>query len=373
MYGGAERHLTELLVRLNLSQVEPIVVCAGRDVYSKVLNEQRRLGIRVETLREADRMWSCWLLFVRLRPAVVVFVNGQLGLFAWSAYLAARLAWAHRVIAIEHLVADPPPGRNGGLGLKGWVREKVGWRARHMARLRAAGSLSHRTICVSDAVRERLVTEYGYSSDRTVTVLNGVDVEHYRGEMRDSGVIHKEFGLSRGEPVVVCVASLVHQKRIDLLLEALSRLAAERVPCQCLILGDGPLRAGLVAMAAELGLASSVLFVGHVEDIRSCLAAADLFVLSSAKEGLPLALLEAMACGVPCIATNVGGNNEVISHGEHGLIVQAGSCEALTRALRYALSHRDEMQVMARNGKARVRGCFRIEDTMSRVTAILVD
>jgi glycosyltransferase involved in cell wall biosynthesis len=128
----------------------------------------------------------------------------------------------------------------------------------------------------------------------------------------------------------------------------------------------------LTQEAAELGVSSAVRFAGFVSDVRPYLDACDLFVLASDKEGLPLALLEAMAYEVPCIATDVGGNSEVIADGEDGLLVEPGSKEALATAIRYGVNNTEAMRRMAHHGAERVRRDFRVEKTMKRLEAALL-
>jgi len=372
VYGGAEKHLIDLLTRIERTGVEAVVLCLRRDVFTDTLKARRVLRVPVKTVQEPRGFFTYWLLFIRLRANVIVFVNGELGLFPWQAYAAARLAGAQRVVGIEHLIADAAPPRREGAGVLEWARRMVGWRERQLTRLAMAGHMSSRTICVSKAVRDRLVREYRYPDARTIAIANGVDVVHFRRPPIQTSEIRKALAIGHGEPVILAVASLVPQKRIDLLLETMARLAADGRRCTCIVAGDGPLRTRLSQQAADLGVSSAVFFVGFVTDIRPYLDACDLFVLSSDKEGLPLALLEAMAYGVPCIATDVGGNGEVIANGENGLLVTPGSSEALAAAIRYALDNGDAMRGMARNGAERVRREFRVEDTMTRLGAVLL-
>jgi glycosyltransferase involved in cell wall biosynthesis len=138
---------------------------------------------------------------------------------------------------------------------------------------------------VSDAVRERLVTQYAYPGARTVTVVNGINVDHYGLDRDPDRPLRLELGIAPDIPVVLCVASLVKQKRVDLLLDALARLKAAGTPCVCVIAGEGPLRTALTEQACRLELAECVRFVGFVKDIRPYLQASDLFVMSSDKEG----------------------------------------------------------------------------------------
>jgi glycosyltransferase involved in cell wall biosynthesis len=372
VYGGTEKHLIDLLTRVDRTRTDAIVLCVKRDVFSEAMKTREGLRVLVKKLPEPRGFFGYWAMFARLRPHVIVFVNGQLGLFPWQAYAAGRLWIRRKVVGIEHLIADQAPHREEGRGGLEWLRRTLGWRARHMARIAIAGTLSTKTICVSKAVRDRLVQEYGYPDARTVAIVNGVDVEHYRRGGKQTSEIRKTLGIAPDEFVILAVASLVPQKRIDLLLEAIAHLTAEGVRCTCIILGEGPLRARLTKQAAELGVSSTVFFIGFVLDIRPYLAACDLFVLASDKEGLPLALLEAMAYEVPCIVTNVGGNGEVLAHGEDGLLVEPGSRGALAEAIQYALNNSGAMRRMARNGAERVRRDFRVEETMKLLEAALL-
>jgi len=174
----------------------------------------------------------------------------------------------------------------------------------------------------------------------------------------------------------VCISNLNAQKRIDVLLDAFRIVSKNNPRARCVIvgsgLGSGSLESELRRKTIELGLADKVVFTGHVGDVRSYLEAADLFVLSSDKEGLPLVLGEAMAYGVPCIATAVGGNSEIVSHGQTGLLVKPRSPEQLAEAIEYLLAHPEERYRMGANALRRVQEHFNIEDSMKRLKRVVL-
>ena len=128
----------------------------------------------------------------------------------------------------------------------------------------------------------------------------------------------------------------------------------------------------LRSRSVELGLGETVRFVGHVEDVRPYLEIAGLFVLSSEKEGLPLVLAEAMAYGVPCIATDVGGNREIIAHGHTGLVVESGSSEQIAQAIDYLLTHPEERIRMGSEARSRVEEHFGLDETMDKLAKVLI-
>ena len=127
------------------------------------------------------------------------------------------------------------------------------------------------------------------------------------------------------------------------------------------MVGDGPLRSALSDTARALHLNGAVTFLGNRRDIPELLRVFDLFVLSSVKEGLPIVLLEAMAAGLPVVATAVDGNPELVVHQETGLLVPPRDAEALAEAICDLLEHPEKAQRMGRRGQERVRQHFSFE------------
>ena len=370
--GGAEKHLLDLIAKLDASCSECIVLCMESDLYTEFVKDKQNVKVWKITGETPVKFLSYWLLFRKYRPDTILFVNGYLGLFPWYAYAAARLCGAKRVLAIEHLLADSPQ-RVTGTGLWNAWRRLIGYHARAIWRVRLVGLLNHTTITVSNAVRDKLIQDYGYPITRTVTILNGVDLQHY-GRSKSSSAASKkaELGLVASDPMVLCISNLNTQKRIDVLLDAFFRVSKNYPRAKCVILGSGPLESDLRRKTVGLGLADNVMFAGHVGDVRSYLEVADLFVLSSDKEGLPLSLGEAMAYGVPCIATDVGGNKEIVLHRQTGLLVKARAPEQLAEAIEYLLAHPEERCRMGANALTRVREHFDLEQSMGKLQQVLL-
>lgn len=369
--GGTEKHLVDLMARLDASCAECSVLCMESDLYSEFVKDQQNVKVWKFTGETPVRFLSYWLLFRKYHPDIVLFVNGRLGLFPWYAYLAARLCGAKRVLAIEHLVANSPE-RVSGIGLWNALRRLIGAHARAIWRIRLAGLLSHKTITVSNAVRDKLIQDYGYPTAKTITILNGVDLQHYARSRTRSASKKTELGFVASDPIVLCISNLNAQKRIDVLLDAFRIVSKNHPRARCVILGSGSLESELRARAAELGLTQIVLFAGCVDDVRPYLELADVFVLSSDREGLPLSLGEAMAYGIPCVATDAGGNNEIIAHGQTGYVVKRGSPEQLADAINYLLTHDEERARMGARAQYRVREYFNIESRMKELKKELI-
>ena len=373
VYGGTEKHLVDLIRRMDSHSLSSTILCYGSDVFTPYLGGQTNVRVLCHGPIPSVPFSACWRTLLALKPHVIIYVNGWLGLFPWYIYLAGRVAFVRRLIAIEHLTAPPAPPKLAGSGVWNFVRRRIGWQARAMWKQRLAGLLVDRTICVSNAVRERLVGDYGYPQRRTVTVLNGVDLQHFR----PSGSVPEESAqaarnLGSRETRLLCIGNLWRQKRVDILLEALAIVAKGEYRCTCTIVGSGPLEPELRAQSTRLGLDTIVRFAGRAEDVRPYLEATDLFVLSSENEGLPLVLGEAMAYGIPCVVTDVGGNKEIVVHGETGLLVEPGSPERFAEAIVHLLAHPEERRRMGVNARQRVREQFNIEDAMNRLKQVVL-
>jgi glycosyltransferase involved in cell wall biosynthesis len=187
------------------------------------------------------------------------------------------------------------------------------------------------------------------------TLYHGVDRAAF--ERRENvAYVRAELGLPQEAPLVVTVANLKAHKGHRYLLEAVGRLRPSMPEVRFLCVGIGPLADDLRRDAERLGLSGSVVFTGFRDDVPRIVAAADLFVLPSEHEGLPLALLEAMTAGKPCVATAVGGVPEVVRDGHDGLLVPPRDSAALAEAMSMLLTDeplRSRVGASAREGTAR--------------------
>lgn len=186
-------------------------------------------------------------------------------------------------------------------------------------------------VVLNEAIVRELAA-HGIPRSRCHIVPNGIETGAYDG--RASG------GRAAGPWRIVSVGRLTAQKGQDLLLRALPRVRTAAGPLALTLVGDGPDRARLEALAATLGLGDAVRFTGQVENVRPILAEADLFVLASRFEGHPLALLEAMDAALPIVATAVAGNADTLRAGE-GLLVPPEDPEALAEAMASLLVDRE--------------------------------
>ncbi len=361
-YGGTEKHLLDLIERLLSPQISISILCTGEDVFSPRLSPRLREAVQIHR-HEALSGFRNWVrIFRERRPHAVVLVRSWTWCFPWYALLAARAAGVRERYAISHL---PPSGSMPAR--MAWLS---GWRYRLSHRRLAVSCL--KTICVSDYIRNHLVSHCGFPVRRTVTVRNGVSLRAYHPQPERRAHYREALGIPGDRVCLVCIASLVDQKRVDVLLDALALVKGRSLTCCCIVLGDGPLQARLQAQADVLGLKDTVRFEGFHADVRSYLWAADALVLTSDSEGLPLSVLEAMACGLPCIVTDVGGSAEAVLHGDCGLVVRPGSPAEVAEAIGCMIENPVQRAAMAQSALKRAHSLFDLERSMEAVIRHIV-
>src|SRR5436309_7806252 len=224
-------------------------------------------------------------------------------------------------------------------------------------RAAAAGAV----VTVSQANLQHIVKAFGVPAAHIHVIPCGVDTERFRPD-----------GDRAKPPLIVCVARLVPFKRIGLLLEACAILRAWGVEFRCAIVGDGPCRDELETARARLGLAQAVELVGAAEQAevlawwRKAVAA----VLPSDSEGMPVSLMEAAACGVPAVATAVGGVPELIDDGVTGFLTAPGDADALAGALERLLCGPDLVARFGAAARRRVVEHFSLTRQVDRLLAL---
>ncbi len=194
-----------------------------------------------------------------------------------------------------------------------------------------------RVAMVGQQVCDRFVQSGIVDASRAITVLNGIPVERFRNSDARRQAARHALGIAADAPVIGCVGRLVGLKNHRLLLDQVPALLAQHPELQIVLAGDGPLQAELRAQAQALDIAEHVRFLGARNDIADILPAFDIFALPSQTEGLSIALLEACATGLAIVATEVGGNPEIIHHDQTGWLVQVDDGPGLGAALQALL------------------------------------
>ena len=273
---------------------------------------------------------------------------GSLDFLALSARDGRRpvVLWTVHNALLDLRADQLPSGQRWLLGAK-----RAGYRIAY----RMGGRLADGFIAVSDDVAGAVAQAYRPPRSRLFTIPNGVDVERFGGHGQREAA-RAGLGVAPGARVIVVVAKLFAQKGHSVLLEALASTPL-RTNDVVLVVGDGPERDRLQQLAKQWDLAA-VRFLDNRPDVPQLLAASDLFVLPSLWEGLPMALLEGMATGLPVIATDVAGSRQVVVPGESGMLVPAGDPRALASAMTHLLDDDAERNRLGRAARGRVEAEF---------------
>jgi sugar transferase (PEP-CTERM/EpsH1 system associated) len=222
--------------------------------------------------------------------------------------------------------------------------------------------LADRVVTVSEFLRRGAVEETGLDPSRVITIRNGIDYSRYaKKDPSISTAKRVEIGAKERDVVIGVVARLSPEKDHHTLIEAFARVVGGRPESRLVVVGDGELMPSLRERCAALGIERSVIFLGSRTDVPDLLATFDVFAISSREEGLGITILEAMAAGVPVIATSVGGIPEIIEHGVAGITVPPGDPSVFADAIEWVLSHKAAAEEMAAKARDRIRDGFGID------------
>jgi glycosyltransferase involved in cell wall biosynthesis len=346
--GGAEQHMLDLLLRLDCRRFRLALACPAP------LIERLRadLPAEVETFvvsiaRPAD--WRAMLAFAGfLRHKKIQIVHSHL---FYSSLFASPIAnWAGVPVVVEtpHL-------------RESWRR---GWKASYVID-RLAGRYVHVYIAVSHANRRYLIEEKGLPPEKVTAIQNGSEVEKFDPRHRPPSGLRTQLGFGESDPILLLPGRLEPQKGHAVLLQALPTVLAAVANVRLVCVGDGTLRAALEAQVRELGLAACVRLVGYQANMQDWLALADICVLPSLFEGLPLAAIESLAAGRPMVASAVDGTPEIIVDGETGLTVPPGDPKALSAAIVRLLQDPELRARLSQAGRRRVEQYFDIRRQVS--------
>ena len=354
--GGAEVLARRLAVRL-VQRGLPLTVLTGRyggrprvERIDGVLVRRHFIGLYLPVLHEICYLTSlAWELVARRHEYDIVHVF-QTHL---SAYVAVAIAKriGKKVITTSH---------------GGREYSDIAW----WSSLPGGGRLL-KSICVNvdaatgvsnDAITE--LFEVGFDARRTWYLPNGVPI--LPSVAIDRSALRAGLGLVPETFIAVFVGRLTAQKAPELLLDTWSYVARKYPTSKLVFVGDGDRRVMLEAKTSRAGLTDSVIFTGQVDNVDDYLRAADIFVLPSAAEGMSLALLEAMAVGLPVVASQVSGTVDAIRHGENGLLFESGDMEGFVNCIISLIESPTRRAYLGRSARKTIEKKFGIDTTVDR-------
>lgn len=223
-----------------------------------------------------------------------------------------------------------------------------------------------RVIGVGESVRQALIHNEGLPAVRVGVIHNGIDVSAFANGVNERWQVRREIGVGAGDLVILQVARLDALKDHATALKAIDRVRQQRPDIRLVLVGEGPERERIDALITRLDLSAHVRLLGLRQDVAHLLPAADIFLLSSKSEGIPLTVIEAMAAGLPVVATRVGGLAEVVDDGVTGLLAPAGDAVGLAEHLQRLAGDATLRREMGHRGRLRARARFAETDMHAR-------
>ncbi len=366
--GGAERQLYELAVRLDRSRYVPFVVCLS-EVAEPYAGRLGQHGVPVEIIarsghNELGRVQALARVLGRRRADLAHSFLLAANAYTYGAVTMLRLVvWSRRVpFLASSRICSPRPGR--------WAM------AVHRRAFRAAGAVIANSRLVARYTRDMF--DVPESSMRVIH--NGVDLESFAHATEGPGydglpgrdAARRELGAADQDILIGTLGRLARQKNLELFLEMAMGLTAATAGrrLRFVVAGDGPALPGLRAAARQRGLAESVMFAGARQDVARVLTAFDIFVLTSDFEGLPNAVMEAMAAALPVVATRAGGTEEVVQDGVTGYLVAPGDAAGLVERVACLAGDPGLRRRMGKEGRARIAAEFSVQKMVWRTTAL---
>lgn len=343
--GGAEKQLYELLKGIDRNKFYSTVICFSNGDYWA--GEIKRLGIElVEFDSNKDRGITRLLKLIRIlkeiKPTIV-----HTYLFSANTYgrMAAIITRTPIIVASERNL--PLIGKDKNLLL--------------ICIDRFLAIFSNAITCNSHKAVDALTKKYLFNSKKVSTVHNGINI----------GNICLKERKKRDKIIIGTIGSLCRRKNHKLFLD-MAKVILDKLERNVIfwIVGEGPIRNELERYARKLEIDGDVLFLGARNNIPELLQEMDVFVLTSLYEGMSNALMEAMACGLPCVVTNVGGNSELVEDGKTGYVVASGDSEAMVKKVSYLLKNEALTRRMGEQGRKRIEKYFSVDKMIKQTEGL---
>ncbi len=345
---GPESKALELCSKLNRQKFETIMVY-GKG--GRLVKEFENIGVKIEkfvTISKFDLYEALYLYhMIKVNKIDIVQTHGLR--FDFFGGIAAMLANVPHIITrhvaiSQHLISN--------------FRKKL-----YVFFDNIAIKFATKVVTVSKTVGNDLIVNQGIVRSKIVTILNGVDLERFCKDNSTRSAMREELGADDKKQIVGMIAQLSYWKGIPYFLKAIPAILRKCPNTRFLIVGDGPERENLEIMAKREGISSYVIFAGFRSrnDIPEIISAIDISVLSSLREGLPLALLESMAMSKPVVATDVGGVSEIVQDEKTGFLIPPRDSDALSDAIIKLLKDKEKANKFGRAGRKYVEQSFSLE------------
>jgi len=332
--GGAEEHILALLRGLDRSYFRPHLVCTPLMAEQLAPDMPGDVEVFPLVLRKPMQVTAAFALASLIRGCGVDIMHSHL---FYASLFASPIAWLCHV----PVVIETPHVREA------W---RHGWRASYFID-RAIGYTVDRYVAVSQANARYLMEEKRIRPEKITVIRNGCDLTRFHPFHVVPAGMKEALGFRQSDPVIAVIGRLEPQKGHRILVDALQIVRTEFPQVRLVCVGDGSLRAELETYVSASGLDDAVRFVGFQGNIADWFALADMTVLPSFFEGLPIVAIEALAAARPVVATAVDGTPEIVVDGRTGFTVGPGDPSALANAIQRLLRDPELCQALGRNGR----------------------
>lgn len=351
--GGAQRHLVEVLRRLDRQRFAPQVWTLRGE--GELIQEAEQLAIPVRSFGLGSRLQDLHTVALLRRTAQTLRREHV-------QIVHTYLSFANIVGTLAAAFARVPVLLVSKRSLDSYHRKFEAWS--HWAINRFADKV----VANADAVKDFVVKTEGCPAGKIVVIPNGVNDEFVTHSSRDQE--RAAFGFKPDERVIGTLGRLAWKKGQEYFLEAAATILQTDPRVSFALVGDGPLRSQLEEKTRKLGIAPRVKFLGQRLDSQAMISLFDIFVLPSVIEGMPNALLEAMALEKPVVVTEAGGNAEVVHHEESGLVVPIRNAEAMAQAILRLLKDNVLAQRLAAAARQSVHQHFSFRHTLQAMQTL---
>jgi glycosyltransferase involved in cell wall biosynthesis len=342
--GGGEMKVLELVQRLDKSRYNITVCSVGQG--GPLEDEFRKIVKRVEIF---DKKFSFDFSLVTKVARLMKEQDIEI--------LQTTLFYADIIGAYAAYLAKVPV-------VVSWEPVTGPFAFRHYWSYKLAMQKIDRVVAVSEDIRQRVIRERRLSPDKVMTIHYGVDLEKFAPE--DQMLTRADIGVSDDHLVLGTVARFDHPKGHKYLIDAAPEIVRQFPNVRFVFVGDGPLRSDVEQQINRLELNDYFILLGFRRDVKQLLGLFNLFILPSVSEGLPNAVLEAMACSNPVVATAVNGVVEVVEEGKTGYLVPPQNSARMTEAVIKMLASPQNMKEMGKKGRERVANHFSVEQQIDK-------
>ncbi len=357
-FGGLENGLVNLINNMPTDKYRHVIICASdyTDFKKRIKNPEVDVyALHKKPGNDFGAYVRLWKLLRKLKPDIVHTRN--LGTIEYV--IPSVLAGVKYRIHGEH-------GRD--------MSDIDGTNKKYIMLRRFYGRFMHRFIALSQDLAQWLLNTVEIAPKKVVQLYNGVDLSRFQSENIKEKPASQFSQINSGDIVIGTVGRLQAEKDQSTLINAFAKVKAKTTSnnskLKLLIIGDGPDRAKLEALVAGKGLSESIIFSGARNDIPELLASMRIFVLPSRGEGISNTILEAMASSLPVIATNVGGNPELVEENETGMLVPSNNADKMAEAILLYINDLPLAEQQGKAGRQRVEALFSMNKMIENYTKV---